>query len=118
MNKAEIYIESLDEIFNGDKLLIYKACNSFLKHVDYYLNLMKCAYEEDNRIEIQRITHSFKTTLHMFGDKRAIQIAKELEDEIKYNKNMQYKYIFTDFIEAIKSAQNTSKYIIDTMKIK
>ncbi|MGM0760308.1 MAG: hypothetical protein ACQEUB_11460, partial [Thermodesulfobacteriota bacterium] len=59
-----------------------------------------------------------KSTLRMFGDQGAIQIAKELEDQINKYEYPHYSNVYYDFIDAITTAQKTSQYIIDTMNIK
>lgn len=116
MDNAIIYIENLDKIFNGDKTLIYKACNSFIKYVDYYINLMKSAHKEGNWSEIKRIAHSFKTSLSMFGDKNVLSILSRLE-HISQENEKEKKLILDEFIIAVTKVKNTSQYIMHNMRM-
>ncbi|WP_291318456.1 Hpt domain-containing protein [Desulfonatronospira sp.] len=79
MDKSQIYLENLDRIFSGDKALILKACQSFIKHSKTYMEIIHEAHKHKNGPEMQRIAHSFKASFVMFGDEDAQKAANDLE---------------------------------------
>ncbi|EFI35331.1 hypothetical protein Dthio_PD2746 [Desulfonatronospira thiodismutans ASO3-1] len=79
MDKSQAYLENLDKIFSGDKALILKACQSFIKHSKTYMEIIHEAHRHKNGPELKRIAHSFKASFVMFGDADAQNAACDLE---------------------------------------
>lgn len=112
MNKKHDYFEQLDKVFCGDRTMIYKACQSFLKHSDNYLQLMIEACDSKNGPELTRVAHSFKSSFVMFGDTDARDAASELEEIGRKNNWESSRVIMDKFSKILHSARKTSQEIM------
>ena len=114
MNKANLYYEKLDDIFGGDKALIYKVCQSFLKHGGNYQSLINEAHKNKNGDELKRIAHSLKSSFIMFGDQEAQNAAIDLEKVGENNLWENSDKKISKFNTLLQDAIKTSQKIIDS----
>lgn len=112
MDKNKDYFEHLDKVFNGDRTMMYKACQSFLKHSDNYLQLMIEACNSKNGPELTRIAHSFKSSFVMFGDIDASDAASELEEIGRENNWEGSQIIMEKFSEILGSVRMASQEVM------
>ncbi len=109
MDKSSQYFDNLDNIFNGDKVLIFTACQSFIKHSQKYMWLITEAQKQKNGDDLKRIAHSFKYSFLMFGENDGHEAASELE-RIAIEDNWE------NSAEKIEKFSNILKYTVDTLQ--
>ncbi len=114
MSKANLYYEKLDDIFGGDKALIYNVCQSFLKHGKNYQLLIDEAHKNKDGDELKRIAHSLKSSFIMFGDQEAQKAAIDLEKIGEKNLWENSDKKISKFNKLLQDAIETSQKIIDS----
>ncbi len=114
MDKSNLYFENLDNIFSGDKALILKACQSFIKHSKTYMKIIHEAHRHKNGYELKRIAHSFKASFVMFGDEDAQKAALELEEIGSAAKWDEYDNKIKEFDEHLRNSIYHIQKILDS----